>query len=148
MYDLQGPPGTGKTRTLLAYMEVMVKTPPRQPLTPILACADTNAAVDNIVEGLVERGIRVVRLGQPAKVSLPARCYALPVHPSSCTVTSTSPCWGLQSSIKSSSQSGHTNVFQSTWGQVVPVDVGTKVLQAKWAQTLSSQSGQKHSPVK
>lgn len=35
---------------------------------PILACADTNAATDNLVEGLVERGIDVVRLGQPAKV--------------------------------------------------------------------------------
>lgn len=35
---------------------------------PILACADTNAATDNLVEGLVERGINVTRLGQPAKV--------------------------------------------------------------------------------
>ena len=35
---------------------------------PILACADTNAATDNLVEGLIERGIDVVRLGQPAKV--------------------------------------------------------------------------------
>lgn len=35
---------------------------------PILACADTNAATDNIVEGLLKRGINVVRLGQPAKV--------------------------------------------------------------------------------
>ena len=50
-------------------MEVMVKTPSLTfPFAPILACADTNAAVDNIVEGLVESGINVVRLGQPAKV--------------------------------------------------------------------------------
>lgn len=35
---------------------------------PILACGDTNAAVDNLVEGLVHKGLRVVRLGQPAKV--------------------------------------------------------------------------------
>jgi len=35
---------------------------------PILACGDTNAAVDNLVEGLVNRKLRVVRLGQPAKV--------------------------------------------------------------------------------
>ncbi|KAL3136519.1 hypothetical protein ABBQ38_005768 [Trebouxia sp. C0009 RCD-2024] len=70
----QGPPGTGKTRTLLAFMEVMVKTPSMIfPFAPILACADTNAAVDNIVEGLVQRGVKVVRLGQPAKVRADVR---------------------------------------------------------------------------
>lgn len=40
---------------------------------PILACADTNAATDNLVEGLVERGINVTRLGQPAKVCVSLR---------------------------------------------------------------------------
>ena len=65
---VQGPPGTGKTRTLLAFIEVMVNSRPVNPFTPILACADTNAAVDNIVEGLMARRINVVRLGQPAKV--------------------------------------------------------------------------------
>lgn len=45
---------------------------------PILACADTNAATDNLVEGLVERGINVTRLGQPAKVSgFPLSCTNL-----------------------------------------------------------------------
>ena len=34
----------------------------------LLACADTNAAVDNLVEGLLARGIRVARVGNPAKV--------------------------------------------------------------------------------
>lgn len=70
----QGPPGTGKTRTLLALIEVLVRADraqrqqPRN-MGPVLACADTNAAVDNLVEGLMHRGLRVVRLGQPAKVS-------------------------------------------------------------------------------
>lgn len=69
----QGPPGTGKTRTLLALVEVLVRTSLLQPsraaaMGPLLACADTNAAVDNLVEGLAGKGLRVVRLGQPAKV--------------------------------------------------------------------------------
>ena len=70
---VQGPPGTGKTRTLLALLEVLsrISGEPGRPnaMGPILACADTNAATDNLVEGLVERGIDVTRLGQPAKVS-------------------------------------------------------------------------------
>ena len=50
-------------------MEAVVRTPSLlHPFTPLLACADTNAAVDNLVDGLVRRGIDVVRLGQPAKV--------------------------------------------------------------------------------
>ncbi len=69
----QGPPGTGKTRTLLALLEILARisaAPGRVNLMgPILACADTNAATDNIVEGLLERGINVTRMGQPAKVS-------------------------------------------------------------------------------
>eukprot|EP00775_Hariotina_reticulata_P009337 gene9337-9500_t len=69
----QGPPGTGKTRTLLALVEVLVKTSllsaeRAAAMGPLLACADTNAAVDNLVEGLVGNGLKVVRIGQPAKV--------------------------------------------------------------------------------
>jgi hypothetical protein len=38
---------------------------------PILACADTNAATDNILEGLSERNVKVVRLGRNSVVSIP-----------------------------------------------------------------------------
>lgn len=71
----QGPPGTGKTRTLLGLLETMVglskwlKSTHGIALGPILACADTNAATDNILEGLFARGVNVVRLGRPANVS-------------------------------------------------------------------------------
>ena len=47
---------------------------------PILACADTNAAVDNIVDGLTQRGINVARLGQPAKVITVAEARELQYH--------------------------------------------------------------------
>lgn len=54
-------------------MQVVVKTAQQNSrrwsaIGPILACGDTNAAVDNLVEGLANKKLRVVRLGQPAKV--------------------------------------------------------------------------------
>lgn len=78
----QGPPGTGKTRTLVALMDVLVQTMQadgsrREKMGAILACADTNAAVDNLVEGLKARGLRVVRVGHAAKVGCSARAITL-----------------------------------------------------------------------
>lgn len=78
----QGPPGTGKTRTLLALMDVLVRTNDEGSgrwgrMQTILACADTNAAVDNLVEGLIARGMEVVRVGNPAKVREHLRSYTL-----------------------------------------------------------------------
>ncbi|KAI3430973.1 hypothetical protein D9Q98_009377 [Chlorella vulgaris] len=69
----QGPPGTGKTRTLMAFIEVMVRSvaasrQQQQAQGAVLAVADTNAAADNLLEGLLSRGIKAVRVGQPAKV--------------------------------------------------------------------------------
>ena len=34
----------------------------------MLACAGTNAATDNLAEGLINEGVRVVRIGQAAQV--------------------------------------------------------------------------------
>lgn len=79
----QGPPGSGKTRTLLRLIMAAVAGMPKQ--KQVLATAASNVAVDNMVAGLVELGVDVVRMGQPVKVnaalhgcSLEARVAATP----------------------------------------------------------------------
>ena len=63
---VHGPPGTGKTTTLV---EAVVETTRREP--QVLVCAPSNAAVDWISEKLIERGVRVVRIGNPLRISRP-----------------------------------------------------------------------------
>ena len=66
LYLIHGPPGTGKTTTVAALIEAQCRNGQR-----VLACADSNVAVDNLAERLILRGLRIVRLGHPAKM-LPA----------------------------------------------------------------------------
>ncbi len=61
---IHGPPGTGKTRTLV---ELIRQAAARG--ESVLACAMSNTAVDHLAAGLVNAGLRVVRLGHPARVS-------------------------------------------------------------------------------
>eukprot|EP00898_Chlorokybus_atmophyticus_P000570 jgi/Chlat1/1513/Chrsp12S02079 len=60
----QGPPGTGKTHTVVRFIALCRQLTGHQ----VLACADSNVAVDNMVSGLVGLGVRVVRIGQPVKM--------------------------------------------------------------------------------
>ena len=62
----QGPPGTGKTTTLLHFIRIAVGLLPKG--DQLLATAASNVAVDGLVTGLLKHGVRVVRVGQPAKV--------------------------------------------------------------------------------
>lgn len=61
---IHGPPGTGKTTTLVEVIERAV----RQEHQRVLATAASNMAVDNLAARLHERGLKVVRLGHPARV--------------------------------------------------------------------------------
>lgn len=61
---IHGPPGTGKTTTLV---EAIYETLRREP--QVLVCAQSNMAVDWISEKLVDRGVNVLRLGNPSRVN-------------------------------------------------------------------------------
>ena len=60
---IHGPPGTGKTITCIEVIVQLVKRGYR-----ILAAADSNVAVDNLVERLDKLAVNVVRIGHPARV--------------------------------------------------------------------------------
>ncbi len=61
---VHGPPGTGKTTTLV---EAIYETLHREP--QVLVCAQSNMAVDWISEKLVDRGVNVLRIGNPSRVN-------------------------------------------------------------------------------
>ena len=61
---VHGPPGTGKTTTLVeAINETLIKE------SQVLVCAQSNMALDWISEQLVDRGINVLRIGNPTRVN-------------------------------------------------------------------------------
>ncbi len=61
---VHGPPGTGKTTTLV---EAIYETLRREP--QVLVCAQSNTAVDWISEKLADRGLSILRIGNPTRVN-------------------------------------------------------------------------------
>ncbi len=72
VFLIHGPPGTGKTTTLIASIEEHVKRGFK-----VLVTADSNVAVDNILERLAEKGLKVIRVGNPVRVYEKLRSYTL-----------------------------------------------------------------------
>ncbi|MFA5975525.1 MAG: AAA domain-containing protein [Elusimicrobiota bacterium] len=60
---VHGPPGTGKTTVLVEIVQQAVARGAR-----VLASAPSNIAVDNLLEKLLDTGLRVVRMGHPARI--------------------------------------------------------------------------------
>ena len=62
---VHGPPGTGKTTTVVAAIVALLK----QNTGQILVTAASNAAVDLLCEKLTDKGVKVLRIGNPVRVS-------------------------------------------------------------------------------
>jgi DNA polymerase III delta prime subunit len=71
---IHGPPGTGKTTTVVELIRRAVANGEK-----VLACAPSNAAVDNLLDKLLTAGLEPVRLGHPARVAPALRDRALDV---------------------------------------------------------------------
>lgn len=61
---IHGPPGTGKTTTLVQAIRLVLQNEKQ-----VLVCAPTNTAVDLLTERLTAQGIKVLRIGHPARIS-------------------------------------------------------------------------------
>ncbi|MFY9341967.1 MAG: IGHMBP2 family helicase, partial [Planctomycetota bacterium] len=69
---IHGPPGTGKTTAVVELIRQAVTRGER-----VLAVAPSNVAVDNLAERLLPCGLRLVRLGHPARVHANVRDVSL-----------------------------------------------------------------------
>ncbi len=61
---VHGPPGTGKTTTLVHAIAEVLKTEQQ-----VLVCSASNTAVDLLTEKLHRKGINVLRVGNPVRIS-------------------------------------------------------------------------------
>lgn len=61
---IHGPPGTGKTTTLIEGIIQLIKNGEK-----ILVSAPSNTAVDNIAKGLIQQGVKLLRVGNASKAN-------------------------------------------------------------------------------
>lgn len=60
---IQGPPGCGKTHLACAILKAAYRG------RPLLAVADSNVAADELLRGLLSRGVRAVRAGTASRIT-------------------------------------------------------------------------------
>jgi regulator of nonsense transcripts 1 len=73
---IQGPPGTGKTVTSATLIYHLV----RLGLGPVLVCAPSNVAVDQLAEKIHHTGVKVLRLVAKAKEAMESPVGFLTLH--------------------------------------------------------------------
>eukprot|EP00927_Polykrikos_kofoidii_P049221 TRINITY_DN43315_c0_g1_i1.p1 TRINITY_DN43315_c0_g1~~TRINITY_DN43315_c0_g1_i1.p1 ORF type:complete len:731 (-),score=122.19 TRINITY_DN43315_c0_g1_i1:517-2709(-) len=75
---IQGPPGTGKTTTTCHIVSGLVeRCKPLKEKCGVLVAADSNVAVDQLLEGLLKLGVKALRIGFPSKVTEELREHTL-----------------------------------------------------------------------
>jgi regulator of nonsense transcripts 1 len=85
---IQGPPGSGKTEICIRILQHWARlnaanAEKGETPSPIVATSDSNIAVDNLVEGCANVGLRVVRLGRPEAIRPELLRYCIDRPPSS-----------------------------------------------------------------
>ena len=73
---IQGPPGTGKTVTSATIVYQMVK----QSSAPVLVCAPSNIAVDQLTEKIHRTGLKVVRVCAKSREAINSPVSFLALH--------------------------------------------------------------------
>ena len=73
---IQGPPGTGKTVTSATIVYHLVK----QTGGPVLVCAPSNIAVDQLTEKIHRTGMKVVRLAAKSREAIDSPVSFLALH--------------------------------------------------------------------
>jgi regulator of nonsense transcripts 1 len=106
---VQGPPGTGKTAVAIRILQHWARLSASEAVNglspaPILATSDSNIAVDNLVEGCANVGLRVVRLGRPEAIRPELLRFCIDRPPSAYSSNSSSG--SFQSSANNASASG------------------------------------------
>jgi predicted DNA helicase len=72
LFLIHGPPGTGKTSTLVELIFQEVKRGKR-----VLASADSNTAVDNMLERVAKYNLNIVRIGHPVRIAEKLQKYSI-----------------------------------------------------------------------
>lgn len=77
---IQGPPGTGKTVTSATLVYHLIKGAHKNSKSPLLVCAPSNVAVDQLAEKIASLGLRVIRIAAKSRELLESPVASLSLH--------------------------------------------------------------------